>query len=266
MPDPISSNENRSPAKIFTAFAVTLPLMYYMVVLLHEWGHGTTAWLFGDKNSPFDIRYGGWFLMNCDEAVSYDRLLAEGHGLQAALIGISGFTVNAILFGLSLHFLSRRKTSGSVWALGALFWSCILNWMAMFGYIPLNTFSVQGDVGRFVHGLQISPLWVFIPGTLLIGWALVRLLRKELIRVYVFAPIRTLAMKRVLLTATLFFLFLFLFLFTRGYNPFTDSGAPQISQILAACSILLFPILLLVCDPSRSWVQQAIEEQEKTRR
>ncbi len=251
----IPHKRERLPSAIFAAFALTLPPIYYMVVLLHEWGHGTMAWLFGVKSSPFDIRYGGWFLMNCDEAVPYDQLLSGGHGLQVALIGISGFTVNALLFLLSLYFLSRMKKSGSVWALGAFYWSCVLNLMAMFGYIPLNTFSVQGDVGRLVHGLQISPWLVFIPGSLLIGWAFIRVLRVELPKMYAFAPIRTRGMRRVLLGVTLFFLFIFLF--TRGYNPFSDPGAPQISKVLAVCDILLFPVLFAVCDPSRSWVDRA---------
>jgi len=255
-PGPISADKKRSPANRFAAFTIPLPLLYYLVVIFHEWGHGITAWLFGVKPSPFDIRYGGWFLMNCDEAVPYDQLLAGGHNLQVALIGISGFTVNAILFLLSLYLLNRINKSTSVWVLGAFYWSAVLNLMALFGYIPLNTFSVQGDVGRLVHGLQISPWLVFIPGSILIGWAFIRVLRTELPKVYAFVPIQPLWIRRLLLGTTLFFLFIFLF--TRGYNPFSDTGAPRISKILAAGSIGLFPILFAVCDPSRKRVVHAV--------
>jgi len=251
----VKNTGKRRPGAVFLALAVTLPLIYYIVVLFHEWGHGTMAWLFGVKSSPFDIRYGGWFLMNCDEAVPYDQLLASGHGLQVALIGISGFTVNAILFLLSLYFLSRKRVKDSLCPLATFYWSCVLNLMAMFGYIPLNTFSVQGDVGRFVHGLQLSPWLVFIPGTILIVWALTRVLRVEIAKVYACAPIQTLLMRRILLGTTLFCLFIFLF--TRGYNPFSDSGAPAMSKILAAGSLLLFPLLFWACNPSQPWVVRA---------
>jgi hypothetical protein len=67
--------KNRHPLQVFLVLAVTLPLVYYTIVLMHEWGHGTTAWLFGYKTSPFQVRYGGWLLLNCDEAVPYEQVL-----------------------------------------------------------------------------------------------------------------------------------------------------------------------------------------------
>jgi len=246
--------KDRHTIKVFLVLAVTLPLVYYAIVLLHEWGHGTTAWLFGYKKSPFEIQYGGWFLLHCDEAVPYDRILAQGHGVQAALIGISGFTVTTILFLLSLFSLNRRFGTHSLWLLSVFYWSCVLNMMAIFGYIPLDTFSKQGDIGRFVHGLDISPWLVFIPGTILVAICLYRLLRQEIIKVYVFAPIVTIRMRRILLGTSLFLIFLLLY--THGYNPITDSGTNIFSKTLAALSILLFPILLVVCNPSRNWVEQ----------
>ena len=242
----------RRPLAVLLALAVTLPVVYYPTVLFHEWGHGTTAWLFGCKASPFDVRYGGWLLLHCDEAVPYDRLLATGHGIQAALIGISGFTVTTALFVLSLLLLRTRFGVRSVWALSALYWFCVLNLMAIFGYIPLNTFSRHGDIGRFVHGLDISPWVVFVPGTILVALCLCRLLRHETVKVYVFAPIRTLAMRRVLLGVSL--ALIFYLLYTHGYNPLTDPGTSPINKAVAWGSLLLGPILFVVCDPSRKWV------------
>ncbi len=71
---------------------------YYISILLHEWGHGTVAWLYGLKSSPFDVTYGSWALLpNIDEHVNYASLLAASRGVAAALIGIAGFTVSLLL-------------------------------------------------------------------------------------------------------------------------------------------------------------------------
>ena len=243
--------------KVFLAFAITLPMVYYVIVLFHEWGHGTTAWLYGYKSIPFNIRYGGWLLLHCDEAVPYDRILKNGHGTQAALIGISGLTVTAALFLLSMLCINTRVARNSAWLLSALYWSCVLNMMAILGYIPLDTFSREGDVGRFVHGLAISPWLVFVPGTILSALCLYRLLGREIVKVYVFAPVRTTAMRRVLLGVSL--ALIFLFLYTHGYNPLTDEGTNTPSKILAGLSILLAPVLFVVCNPSRNWVLRAVD-------
>ena len=252
--------KERKSLTVFLALAISLPLVYYAIVLLHEWGHGTTSWLFGYKPNPFAIRYGGCFLLHTDEAVPYDDILAAGHGLQAALIGISGFTVTTLLFLFSLFSLNRRYGIRNPWVLSVFFWSCVLNMMAIFGYIPLDTFSTEGDIGRFVHGLAISPWLVFIPGSILVSICLYRLLRYVMIRVYVFAPIRTTAGRRVLLGGSLSIIFLLLY--THGYNPFTDAGTNTFSKILAGLSILLVPLLYIVCNPSRKWVRRAVERMD----
>ena len=255
--------KNRHPLKVFLILAITLPLVYFAIVLLHEWGHGTTAWILGYKESPFEVRYGGCLLLHCDEAVPYDKIIASGDGLQAALIGISGFTVTTMLFLLSMFSLNRRFGTRSLWLLSVFFWSCVLNMTALFGYIPLDTFSTEGDIGRFVHGLNISPWLVFIPGTILVAAGLYRLFRQEIVTVYLFAPIRTLPMRRILLGTSL--VLIFLLLYTHGYNPFTDSGTNTFSRVLAGLSILLVPILFALCNPSRNWVEQAVKRGKRVR-
>lgn len=126
--------------------------------------------------------------------------------------------------------------------------------MAIYGYVPLDAFSDHGDIGRFVHGLNISPWPVFILGTALAALGIIRIFSREIIKVYVFAPIRTLVMKRVLLGTSLFLIFLFLFV--RGFNPFTGTGI--FVKAVAGISILLAPALFIACDPARSWVKRSI--------
>lgn len=123
-----SSKEARDrPLMVFIALAVTLLLGYYVIVLLHEYGHGTTAWLLGYKSNPFEIQYGGWLLLDVDEAVPYDSIIEQGHGTQAALIGISGYAMNIVLLLVSVFALSRRQVTGSPWFLAAFYWSqCLI--------------------------------------------------------------------------------------------------------------------------------------------
>lgn len=258
MVDTILEIKERNPLMVFLVVALTLPLMYYVVVLFHEWGHGLTSWILGYKSSPFDIHYGGWLVLHCDEAVPYDSILKAGHGLQAALIGISGFTVNTVMFFLSLFLFTKRFVTRSLFMLCILLWSCVLNMMAIFGYVPLDTFTKWGDIGRFVHGLNISPWLVFIPGSIMVAFCLYTLFRKVIIKFYVLAPIKTTRMRRILLGVSLFLIFLFLY--TRGYNPLSDIDSTTFNKILAALSILMFPLLMLICDPSRKWVEQTAKK------
>jgi len=232
-----------------------------VVILFHEWAHGTTAWILGYKDNPFDVRYGGWLLMNCDEAVPYDTILNQGHGLHVALIGISGYVMNMVLFFLSLFFLPRMFVMRSLYLLASFYWLCVLNLMALFGYVPLNAFSHYGDIGWFVRGLDISPWPTFIAGSLLVMAGIYRIFRVEIVRVYAFAPLCSLFARKSLLALSLFFLFLFLY--TRGYNPFTDAGANPMNKILAGFSIPLAPVIFYICNPSKNWVLEAIRDFQK---
>ena len=229
------------PLRTVIILALTFIVAYYIIVCLHEWGHGTTAYLFGYKHSPFDVQYGGCLLLHCDESVHYDNIINNGHGIQAALIGISGISVTWLLFLISAYVLSRPYGTHNLWLLATFYWSCVLNMMAIFGYLPLAAFSVEGDIGRFVHGLDISPWIVFIPGTCLTIAALYYLFRHIIIKMYAHVPIRTLGMQRVLLLLSL--CIIFLMLYTHGYNPISDKGTNMISRVLAIISIFLIPVL-----------------------
>ncbi len=257
----LPTETKRHPLVTFLIFAVALVGAYYVVILFHEWAHGTTAWILGYKDNPFDVRYGGWLLMNCDEVVPYSTILNQGHGLHVALIGISGYVMNIVLFVLSLFSLSRIFVMRSLYLLAFFYLFCVLNLMALFGYVPLNAFSHYGDIGWFVRGLDISPWPTFIAGSLLVMTGIYRIFHVEIVKVYAFAPLCSLSARRSLLGISLFFLFLFLY--TRGYNPFTDPGANPINQILAGFSILLAPVIFYICNPSRNWVLRAVRDCEK---
>lgn len=62
------------------ALALLIFIAHHATVYLHEWTHGTIAWLAGYKKSPFGIHYGvQWItLLDIDEAVPYPAILADG--------------------------------------------------------------------------------------------------------------------------------------------------------------------------------------------
>ena len=127
----------------------------------------------------------------------------------------------------------------------------------IFQYLTVQPFSLQGDTGRFVHGLQISPWWVFVPGSLFVFFALYYFLKDLVPKAYVILDIRTLWVRRVFLFVSLAIIFLFIYL--HGYNPITDRGMPFIGKLLAVFSMLLVPLLFFICNPSKNWVKKEIE-------
>ena len=240
----------------FFYIVFSIIVSYYLAVLLHEWSHGTIAWLFGYKESPFQVDYGGWLLLHADEAVPYDQILSADQGVIAALIGISGLSVSLILFILSLVGAYKIKKNGLAYSF--FYWFATANMVAIFQYFTIQTFSIQGDVGRFTHGLHISPWWIFIPGTIFVFLALYQFFRKFVPKAYAVLLIRTLSLRRLFLLTTL--VLLFLFIYTHGYNPISDPGMPEIGKLLAVFSMLLVPILFFLCDPSRQWVKKEVSK------
>jgi hypothetical protein len=233
---------------------VSIIVSYYVGIILHEWGHGTVAWLFDYKSSPFSVDYGGWLLTNVDENVPYNQILAAGHGVKAALIGIAGVTVSTILFLLSWVVLKKIKSNSLMYTF--FYWFGVINIVPIFQYFTVETFAVEGDVGRFTHGLNISPWWVFVPGTIFAFVALYQFFRHLVPKAYAILPIHSLWVQRVFLFASLFSIFVWIYL--HKHNPLSDQGTPLMGKVLAIFSFFLVPILFFICEPSRPWVKREI--------
>ncbi|OGT38698.1 MAG: hypothetical protein A3F11_03655 [Gammaproteobacteria bacterium RIFCSPHIGHO2_12_FULL_37_14] len=249
------------PLYTFFITVLTFIAAYYACILLHEWaGHGLAAWLLGEKSSPFDIYYGGWALLHVDENVDYAKLMTAGRGISVAIIAINGVVVTGLFFILSLILLPRASTQKNIVLFTFLYWALVINMVPLLQYFTLTAFSSAGDVGQFTHGLNISPWWIFIPGIVVVIAALWRIFKIEIPRAYAVIPIKSSWGRRILLFFTLFIIFLMIY--THGYNPLTDTGSNLSSQLLALGSILLVPILLFLCDPSRNWVKKAVLQLE----
>lgn len=251
----------KSASYIFSINVVTYIIAYYACILLHEWmGHGLAAWFFGQKTSPFDIYYGGWALFHVDENVDYSMLVATHHQIAAAIIAVNAVIVTGILFVVSLILLPRRGIQKNTFIFSLLYWALVINVIPLMQYLTLTAFSNEGDVGHFTHGLNISPWLIFIPGTIIVILALRRIFTVEVIRSYAVMQITSIWGRRLLLMVTLFTIFWFIY--SHGYNPLTDTGTNMPSKILAVTSILLAPVLFIICDPARNWVKKAIKKYE----
>lgn len=249
----------KKPIFIFLLNLIALIIAYYVSLLLHEWGHGAVAWLYGVKHSPFDVTYGGWFLKNADENVNYDALFDSGRGVTGALIGIAGPVVSFLFVIISFILLNRKSFYRDATKLIFAYWFLVMNMLPMMQYLTVSTFSSGGDTGHFAHGLNISSWWIFLPGTVFIIFAMWRILKIEIIKAYVVMPIKSITGQNILLLITLGIIFLFIY--THGYNPFTDKGLDSFSRVMAILSIVLAPVLFIVCNPMRDWVQRAILKQ-----
>ncbi len=169
---------------IFFINIIAILVAYYVSILLHEWGHGTLAWLYGVKNNPFDVQYGGWFLTNVDEDVPYTYLINSNRGFAAALIGIAGSSVSFVFVIVCFILLNYKNVQQSAIKFIFAYWFLIINMIPLVQYFMVSTFSSEGDVGRFIYGLNISAWWIFIPGTIFIIFSVTRILKIELPNIF----------------------------------------------------------------------------------
>lgn len=227
----------------------SLLLSYYACILFHEWAHGTAAWLLGFKASPFDVDYGGWGLFHVDENVNYLAIIFSGQGWKAAIVGIAGVSFSLLFWLISLIAINSHKIQKKVFLYAFFYWCFVINTVPLLQYFTLTTFSSGGDIGRFTHGLDISPWWIFIPGTVFVIFALWRLFSVEILKAYKILAVDRVFSKKLLLLTTL--ILVFLFIYTHGYNPLTDQGTNLASRILSVISISMVPVLYIICNPSR---------------
>jgi len=225
------NSSQKSPITIFLINIIAIIFAYYLSLLLHEWGHGTLAWLCGVKSNPFDVQYGGWLLMNADENVNYTSLIESGRGVAAALIGIAGISVSLAFVIVCYILLNSKSIRHNTVKFIFSYWFLIINMIPLVQYFTISTVSSEGDIGRFIHGLNISAWWLFVPGTIFNIFLIWRILKTEIPKSYAVIPIKSLLGQNIFLLTTLSIIFLFIY--THGYNPFTDEGMNASSRILA---------------------------------
>jgi len=247
MNDAARTRKEMSIGRILVYFLAAVALLLvarHVMVLCHEWTHGTVAWLSGYKDSPFDIYYGNWTLLHVDEAVDYARIMGDGKGWLVSLIASSALITNTILFLLSTFLLSRKYSRWS-WPVNLfVFWFGVVNIAELFSYVPIRVF-LTGDIQNFVTGLGISPWLVLVPGTILTGFGLSRVFGRDLSLVIRATHLSGLLWQRLFLGLLMFTVFWF---YAGGLDAFFPWENSLAVQMWASLSAVLGVAMFFVCD------------------
>ena len=228
-------------------------LTHYIAMLPHEYMHSFVAWVLGDKSNPLALTYGGtsWpnllLLLHMDENVNYDLIMSMGHHAHVALIAFSGAGfANVPLFILSLWLLNKDKIKNAPYLYYFLFLFNLMNLGNFYDYVPIRTFSTQGDVANFVHGLNISPWWVYIIGGYIVAFLIWHFFTRTMVTAFIDLGL-TITAKASLMIVCVCILFGYF-----GGPGFVGQGV--ISFFLSATSFIAIPGLVAGLWPTRTWV------------
>ncbi len=246
---------SRKPSLETLAYMVILIITFFfiqtIVIVMHEFTHSTAAWLLGYTQSPFSIVWGNPLTMTCwDEGVSYSKLFPDPGNIAEAIIGGSPLVLHAIIVALGIVALNRQLGKGEKWLIHFLYWFVIANFMELISYIVMRPFASGGDTGHFNRGLDLSPWFLFVAGTLMILVGLHFIFRQILPRMYDwFARGNRLTEWMILLTTAFL-----LFLWGSGIRVvFYVSPDPQwVFGLIGFAAFFLTPILF---NPARRKAQ-----------
>ncbi len=144
-------------------------IAHALVFFAHEYAHAFTAWLLGWKSSPFALHFPPFSLtvmliqLGIDQNVNEVPIFAAGHGPQAALIAAAGAVLgNALItFPLSRYaYAKARQLDSHGWAM-LFYWTTVASIGNFLDYVPIRTFTLEGDMGSIQRGLPCSP-WAIL--------------------------------------------------------------------------------------------------------
>ena len=140
------------------------------VFFAHEYAHSFTAWLLGWKSNPLALHYPGSTLvvfliqLGINQNVDEGPIFASGHGVQAAIIAAAGALLGN---GLITYTLSRWGYAKAT-QIGSRGWGMFAYWVTVasvgnfFDYVPVRTFTIEGDMGSIQRGLDWSPWTILV--------------------------------------------------------------------------------------------------------
>jgi hypothetical protein len=188
---------NKSPLSLAWPWLIALLLgqlwaAHAVVFFTHEYAHSITAWLLGWKSNPLDLNYAHPTLkvillqLGIDQNVDERPIFASGHGADAALIAAAGAVIGNGLIALPLSRLAYRRAIQRRrfgWALLA-YWCTVASVGNFFDYVPIRTFTLDGDMGSVQRGLGWSPwtlLAIFgVPTLIAMVWLFLRVVPETL--------------------------------------------------------------------------------------
>ena len=236
----------RDTLKYMLVVLGTFLIVQALVILTHEFTHSTVAWLLGYMENPFGIIWGNPLTMcGWDEGVHYSDLVASGHLLAEAIIGVSPLIMHALVVTTGLLLMKNGRPQNK-WGFHMLFWFIVGHLMELIAYIGMRPFASHGDTGHFNHGLGISPWYLFILGSLALLLAIYVLLTQCLPIMYARFGEGNRILQRGILGITAFLLFLW------------GSGLrvvlyiyPDPQWLFGLWGFLAFPLVIMVFDPAR---------------
>lgn len=152
---------------ILSTFVVIL-VTHAIAYLTHEYSHSLAAWALGWMDRPFGIDYGPatldnvLFLNRVDDNVTYSRIFDAGHGVEAAVVALSGpFIGNGllyfILYGIARAGAARMQPVFTTF----IYWLSLMCAANVWSYVPLRAITTHADIFLAAQGLGISTLALF---------------------------------------------------------------------------------------------------------
>ena len=149
---------------------IQLWLAHALVFFVHEYSHSFTAFFLGWKADPLDLHFPpssmiAWLIqLGIDQNVDEGPIFASGHAVDAGVIGLAGPLLGNGIITYSLSRLAyawarRRESRG--WGMLA-YWACTASVGNFIDYVPIRTFTLEGDMGSVQRGFGWSPWTILI--------------------------------------------------------------------------------------------------------
>jgi hypothetical protein len=243
--------------KLILLTPIFILLSHYIAVFIHEYAHAFTAWMLGDKSSPFDLNYGGTsldnllLLSNIDQNVNNNLIYASGHPGHVALIAFAGPGIIILLFFLSSWLIQNKQTKRHPYLLYFLLFFNLWCLGGTYAYVPVRTFTTHGvmvDVLDIEQALNISPWLIYFFVGYLVIFMMWQFFSKTLISIYANVDISNTTGRVSLMIVCVLILFGYC-----GLAGFVNHG--EISHFISATSFLAIPGIIFLLWPTQKWVK-----------
>jgi hypothetical protein len=140
------------------------------VFFAHEYAHSFTAWLLGWKSNPLALDPAHPTLvvfllqMGINQNVDERPIFASGHGSHAAIIGAAGALLGNALISYTLSrwgYWKARQIGSRGWGMFA-YWATVASVGNFLDYVPVRTFTTEGDMGSIQRGFGWSPWTILV--------------------------------------------------------------------------------------------------------
>ncbi len=214
----------------------------------HEYAHSFTAWLLGWKSNPLALNYAHPTLIvflaqfGIDQNVNEVPIFASGHGRAAAVIAGAGMVIGngLVTYPLSrLGYAMARNRERRGWAM-LFYWTTVASIGNFIDYVPIRTFTNDGDMFSLERGFGWSPWTVLLvlgaPTALVLIYFLLRIQPQSVSWLFPDSAPRRAIM--VLLTGGVLW----------GFYSATGfiEGGPLAYQMSRACVFVLLPLVTVV--------------------